>query len=49
MGMPGQSIEAEIELNVSIALEVGTKFELREAGRTVGSGICTRLDDTYPY
>ncbi|HEU5370442.1 MAG TPA: EF-Tu/IF-2/RF-3 family GTPase [Ktedonobacterales bacterium] len=49
MGIPGQSLEAEIELPVPVALEVGTKFELRESGRTVGSGICTRLDDTYPY
>jgi len=49
MGMPGQALEAEIELPVPVALEVGTQFVLREAGRTVGSGICTRLDDTYPY
>ncbi|MBA2285640.1 MAG: hypothetical protein H0W02_09165 [Ktedonobacteraceae bacterium] len=49
MVMPGQSIEAEIELNVPVALEVGTKFVLREASRTVGSGICTRLDGAYPY
>lgn len=49
MGIPGQSLEAEIELPVPVALEVGTQFALREAGRTVGSGICTRLDDTYPY
>lgn len=49
MGVPGQILEVEIELNVPVALEVGTKFVLREAGRTVGSGICTRLDDVYPY
>lgn len=49
MGMPGQSLEAEIELRAPVALEVGTKFTLREGDRTVGSGICTRLDDPYPY
>jgi elongation factor Tu len=49
MGIPGESIEVEVELNVPVALEIGTKFALREAGRTVGSGICTRLDDSYPY
>ena len=49
MGMPGDTLEAEIELRAPVALEVGTKFALRESGRTVGSGICTRLDDSYPY
>lgn len=49
MGIPGESLEVEIELGVPVALEVGTKFSLRESGRTVGTGICTRLDDTYPY
>jgi len=49
MGMPGQSLEMEIEVPVPVALEVGTTFEVREAGRTIGSGICTRFDDTYPY
>jgi elongation factor Tu len=49
MGMPGQSLEAEIELPVPVALEVGTTFVLREAGRPVGSGVCTRLDGASPY
>jgi elongation factor Tu len=49
MGMPGQSLEVEIALPVPVALEVGTQFLLREGGRAVGSGICTRIDDTYPY
>jgi elongation factor Tu len=49
MGIPGEAFEAEIELPVPVALEVGTKFTLREAGRTVGSGTCTRLHDGYPY
>ncbi|HLV99181.1 MAG TPA: EF-Tu/IF-2/RF-3 family GTPase [Ktedonobacterales bacterium] len=49
MGIPGQSFEMEIELSMPVALEAGTTFVFREGGRPVGSGICTRLDDTSPY
>ena len=49
MGIPGQSLEMEIELPVPVALEVGTPFALREGGHVVGNGTCTRLDDPYPY
>jgi elongation factor Tu len=49
MGVPGESFEVNIALAVPVALEVGTQFTLREGGRAVGGGICTRIDDAYPY
>ena len=49
MGIPGQPLEVHIALPVPVALEVGTQFALREGGRVVGNGICTRLEDAYPY
>ncbi|MDA3932289.1 MAG: elongation factor Tu [Tenericutes bacterium] len=38
MVMPGDNIEMEVELIHAIALEQGTKFSIREGGRTVGAG-----------
>ena len=38
MVMPGDSIEMNVELISPIAIENGTKFSIREGGRTVGSG-----------
>ena len=38
MVMPGDNIEMEVELIHPIALEQGTKFSIREGGRTVGAG-----------
>ncbi|MBS7551938.1 elongation factor Tu, partial [Weissella confusa] len=36
MVMPGDNIEMTVELIAPIALEEGTKFSIREGGRTVG-------------
>ena len=36
--MPGDNIEMTVELIAPIAIENGTKFSIREGGRTVGSG-----------
>ena len=36
--MPGDHVEMTVELISPIALEAGTKFSIREGGRTVGSG-----------
>lgn len=38
MVMPGDNIEMTVELIHPIALEQGTKFSIREGGRTVGAG-----------
>ncbi|MFV0255268.1 MAG: elongation factor Tu [Erysipelotrichaceae bacterium] len=38
MVMPGDNIEMEVELIAPIAVEQGTKFSIREGGRTVGAG-----------
>ena len=38
MAMPGDNIEMTVELIHPIALEQGTKFSIREGGRTVGAG-----------
>ena len=38
MVMPGDNVEITVELLAPIAIENGTKFSIREGGRTVGSG-----------
>ena len=38
MVMPGDNVELIVELIAPIAIEKGTKFSIREGGRTVGSG-----------
>lgn len=38
MVMPGDNVELTVELIHPIAIEKGTKFSIREGGRTVGSG-----------
>ncbi|SCZ87694.1 BZ3500_MvSof-1268-A1-R1_Chr2-2g05160 [Microbotryum saponariae] len=46
MVMPGDNVEVVGELVHEIALEVGSRFTLREGGKTVGTGIVTALLDT---
>ena len=36
--MPGDNVEMNVELLSPIAVEQGTRFSIREGGRTVGSG-----------
>ena len=43
MVMPGDNIEMKIELIAPIALEEGTRFSIREGGRTVGSGVVASI------
>ncbi|CAI9387408.1 MULTISPECIES: elongation factor Tu [Bacillaceae] len=43
MVMPGDNIEMEVELISSIAIEEGTKFSIREGGRTVGAGVVATI------
>ena len=38
MVMPGDNIEMTVELIAPVAIEQGTKFSIREGGRTVGAG-----------
>ena len=38
MVMPGDNVEMTVELIAPIAMENGTKFSIREGGRTVGAG-----------
>ena len=42
--MPGDNVELSVELLKPIAIENGTKFSIREGGRTVGSGTITEID-----
>lgn len=41
MVMPGDNIEMTVELIAPIALEEGTKFSIREGGRTVGGVVAS--------
>jgi elongation factor Tu len=45
MVMPGDHIEMIVELIAPIAIEEGTKFSIREGGRTVGSGSITTIPE----
>src|SRR5213082_156823 len=44
MVMPGDNIEMTVELIQPVAMEEGVTFAIREGGRTVGAGICTRVE-----
>jgi elongation factor Tu len=44
MVMPGDNVELEIELIKPIAVEQGTKFTIREGGRTIGAGSVIAID-----
>ncbi|SIS61427.1 elongation factor Tu [Salimicrobium flavidum] len=44
MVMPGDNVEMTVELISPIAIEDGTKFSIREGGRTVGAGVVARID-----
>ncbi len=44
MVMPGDNIEMTVDLIAPIALEEGTRFSIREGGRTVGSGVVTEIE-----
>ena len=43
MVMPGDNIDMEITLITPIACEEGLRFAIREGGRTVGSGVVTKI------
>ena len=43
MVMPGDNTEIKVELQKPIAMEEGLRFAIREGGRTVGSGVVTKI------
>lgn len=45
MVMPGDNITMSVELITPVALEQGSRFAIREGGRTVGAGVITKVFD----
>jgi elongation factor Tu len=43
MVMPGDNAKFKVLLGKAIALNAGTRFAIREGGRTVGAGVITKI------
>jgi elongation factor Tu len=43
MVMPGDNVQMQVNLIVPVALESGSRFAIREGGRTVGAGVVTKI------
>ena len=43
MVMPGDRVTVKVELITPVALEAGSRFAIREGGRTVGAGVITEI------
>jgi len=43
MCMPGDNVRMSVELHKPIAMDDGVRFAIREGGRTVGSGVVTKI------
>jgi len=43
MCMPGDNVKIEVELGKTVAITEGSRFAIREGGRTVGSGVVTKV------
>ncbi len=43
MVMPGDNVNMRVELILPVALEAGSRFAIREGGRTVGAGVITEI------
>jgi elongation factor Tu len=43
MVMPGDNVNLVVKLIVPVALEIGSRFAIREGGRTVGAGVITKM------
>ena len=43
MCMPGDNVKVTVELHKAIAMDDGVRFAIREGGRTVGSGVVTKI------
>ena len=44
MVMPGDNVTISVELIAPIAIDPGTKFTIREGGRTVGAGVVATIE-----
>ncbi len=45
MAIPGDNVTIDVELITPIAIEEGLRFAIREGGRTVGSGVVTKVSE----
>ena len=45
MCRPGDHVDMNVELITPVAIEVGLRFAIREGGRTVGSGVVSKIND----
>lgn len=45
VAIPGDTVDARVELGKPVALDDGSTFAIREGGRTVGAGTVTMLLD----
>ena len=45
MVMPGDNVKFVVTLGAPIALDEGTRFAIREGGRTVGAGVVTKISE----
>jgi len=45
MVMPGDNVNLKVELITPVAMEEGSRFAIREGGRTVGAGVITSVHD----
>lgn len=45
MVMPGDNVRIKVELIAPIAMEEGLRFAIREGGRTVASGVVTKIEE----
>jgi elongation factor Tu len=45
MIMPGDNVEMKVQLITPVALEEQLRFAVREGGRTVGSGVITKVTE----
>ncbi len=43
MVMPGDNLKLAVDLIAPIAMEDGLRFAIREGGRTVGSGVVSKI------
>ena len=41
--MPGDNVTIDVELITPVAMEKGSRFAIREGGRTVGAGTVTEI------
>jgi elongation factor Tu len=45
MCMPGDNARLAVELSKPIAMDEGVRFAIREGGKTVGSGVVTKINE----